>query len=217
MQDSLPGAGALSKALNLLDHLALAGPTGLSGLVDAVGLPRATTHRLASALLARGLLDKDGAGAYRLGGRLVELGRAAARQRPVLAGEAVKVLERLRDETGESTQLFVAEGDRRVCLVSIESPHSLRTIVAVGASLPMDRGSAGRALGGGEPNGEGWVDSVEEREVGVASVSAPVLVHGEAVAAVSLSGPVERLSRTPGSRYGDQVVKAARALAAALL
>ncbi|HET9059573.1 MAG TPA: IclR family transcriptional regulator [Acidimicrobiales bacterium] len=216
MQDSLPGAGSLSKAVKLLDHLALTGPTGLSGLVEAVGLPRATTHRLAAALLAHGLVDKDGTGAYRLGGRLVELGRAASRQRPVLASEAVTVLERLRDVTGESAQLFVTEGDRRVCLVSIESPHSLRTIVAVGASLPMDRGSAGRALAGAA-NDKGWVESIEEREVGVASVSAPVYVHGDLVAAVSLSGPVERLSRFPGSRYGDQVVRAARELAGALL
>lgn len=207
----------MGKAFKLLDHVASAGPTGLGGLVEAVGLPRATTHRLASALVAHGVLEKQGGGLYRLGGHLADLGRAAVRQRPTLAREAMRVLEKLRDDTGESTQLFVREGDRRMCLVSIESTHSLRTIVAVGASLPMGRGSAGRALSGGRLLGAGWTESVEEREVGVASVSAPVLFEREVIAAVCLSGPTERLSRSPGARYGERVVEAAKALGSALL
>jgi DNA-binding IclR family transcriptional regulator len=44
----------------------------------------------------------------------------------------------------------------------------------------------------------------------VASVSAPVRAgNGDVVAAVSLSGPVERLTRRPGERFGIQVVDAA--------
>ena len=91
-------------------------------------------------------MEKDPDGTYRLGGRLVELGRLAGQRRLGLAQAAGPALERLRDATGESVQLFVAEGGRRICIVSLESPHSLRTIVAVGASLPMDKGSAGRVL-----------------------------------------------------------------------
>ena len=45
----------------------------------------------------------------------------------------------------------------------------------------------------------GWAQSVGEREPGVASVSAPVRgPSGRVVAAVSVSGPIERLTRTPG-------------------
>lgn len=217
MRDSLPGAASLGKAVAVIDHLALAGPTSLAGLVSAVGLPRATAHRLATALVAHRWVDKGEDGTYRLGARLVELGRLAGQHRPGLAQAATPVLVRLRDATGESTQLFVAEGGRRVCIVSLESAHSLRTIVALGASLPMDRGSAGRVLSG-EPPGDpaGWTESVEEREVGVASVSAPVSVGGALLAAVSVSGPVERTSRRPGERYGALVVAAAREVAAAL-
>ena len=62
----------------------------------------------------------------------------------------------------------------------------------------------------GQLGPQGWVASVEEREAGVASVSAPVRsAHGDLVAAVSISGPVERLSRHPGERFGSQVVDAA--------
>ena len=217
MRDTVAGAASLGKAVAVLDRLAAQGPGSLAGLVTATGLPRATVYRLAEALLLYGLVDKGPDGAYRLGGRLVELGRLAGQRRPGLAEAANPALERLRDSTGESVQLFVADGDRRVCIVSLESPHSLRTIVPVGASLPMGRGSAGRVLAGdAETLARGWSESVEEREVGVASVSAPVVRDGAVVAAVSVSGPVERTSREPGRRYATAVVAAARAVSAAL-
>lgn len=63
----------------------------------------------------------------------------------------------------------------------------------------------------------GWAESVGEREVGVASVSAPVLdAGGDAVAVVSVSGPVERTGTSPGTLYAPEVVAAARAVEAAL-
>ena len=112
-------------------------------------------------------------------------------------------------------QLFVVEGDGRRCVVSLQSAHGLRWIVPEGALLPLHVGSAGRVLSG-ELGPDGWVESVEEREAGVASVSAPVRgPDGRLLAAVSVSGPVERLSREPGARHGAAVVAAAAAVAAA--
>jgi DNA-binding IclR family transcriptional regulator len=59
----------------------------------------------------------------------------------------------------------------------------------------------------------GWAQSVSEREVGVASVSAPVRgPSGRVVAAVSVSGPLERLSRQPGRLHAAAVVSAANRL-----
>ncbi|HXW80624.1 MAG TPA: IclR family transcriptional regulator [Acidimicrobiales bacterium] len=217
MGDSLQGAASLGKAVSVLDSLASSGPLSLAGLVSATGIPRATAYRLATALVAYGLVDKGTDGTYRLGGRLVELGRLAGQRRRGLAEAAAPVLERLRDRTGESAQLFVAEGDRRVCIVSLESPHSLRTIVVVGASLPMDRGSAAHVLAGDPATlAKGWCESIEERELGVASVSAPVYLDGSVVAAVSVSGPIERTTRSPGDRYAIFVVEAAGEVSLAL-
>ncbi len=207
----------MGKAVAVLDGLAANGSLSLAGLVGATGLPRATTYRLVSALVSYGLVDKGADGPYRLGARLVELGRLASQRRRSLAQAASPALERLRDATGESVQLFVAEGDRRICIVSLESPHSLRTIVPIGASLPMNRGSAGRVLAGDpETLARGWTESVEERELGVASVSAPVFLDGAVVAAVSVSGPVERTTRAPARRYAALVVAAAQEVSAAL-
>lgn len=216
MEESLSGVGVLDKTVRILGALE-AGPLDLTGLSIATRLPRATAHRLAAALCAHRILDRDGSGRFVLGGRLVALGRAAAaRPEPSLVERAGPVLERLRDETGESVQLYVRSGDTRVCVAALESLHSLRTIVALGAVLPMDRGSAAKVLGDRpEVRSCGFAESVEERERGVASVSAPVRdSSGEVVAAVSVSGPVERTSRQPGRRYAGAVMAAAAALEA---
>ena len=195
----------LDKAISIVDALE-DGPLTLSGLVEATGLTRATAHRLATALALHRLVDRDGAGRFRLGPRLSGAS---------LADLARPALERLREATGESVQLYVRRGDRRLCASALESPHGLRTIVPVGALLPLDRGSAGRVLSGATASG--WVESVEERQRGVASVSAPVQdARGAVVAAVSVSGPLERTTREPGRRYGEAVLAAAAEVEQAL-
>jgi DNA-binding IclR family transcriptional regulator len=212
--DSVSNVGVLDKALAVLRALEREGPCALAQLQAATGLPRATAHRLAGALERHGLVRRDGAGRFCLGLALVGLGQAAAAGFP-LADLARPALTALRDETGESVQLFVREGDGRRCVVSLQSSHGLRWIVHEGALLPLAVGSAGRVLSG-QVGQAGWVESVEERERGVASVSAPVCGDGgRLLAAVSVSGPVERLSRRPGSRYGTAVVAAAGAVEAA--
>jgi DNA-binding IclR family transcriptional regulator len=214
VDESVRTVGVVDKTVTILVALEDR-PLALGELVAATGLSRPTAHRLAVALEAHGLVRRD-AGRFALGLRLVALGRAAGEALP-LAARAQPALEALRAETGESVQLYVAEGDQRVCVASLESPHGLRTIVRLGASLPLDRGSAGKVLRAQpEVMARGWADSVEERQAGVASVSAPVLASpGEVRAAVSISGPVERLTRSPGRRYGEAVARAARAVESA--
>jgi DNA-binding IclR family transcriptional regulator len=205
--DIVTGVGVLDKAVHVLRAVAT-GPANLHELQRATGLPRATAHRLAVALEEHGLLRRDGDGRFELGLELAALGRTAAERFP-LASVAEPLLARLRDDTGESVQLFVREGTHRRCVLSLQSPHALRWIVPEGALFPLDQGSAGRVLSG-ELGPGGWVASVEEREPGVASVSAPVVgPNGQLLAAVSVSGPIDRLTRQPGKRYGAAVVDAA--------
>jgi DNA-binding IclR family transcriptional regulator len=56
------------------------------------------------------------------------------------------VLERLVRDSGESAQLFVRAGDARRCVDAAESDSELRTIVEVGATLPITAGSAGKVF-----------------------------------------------------------------------
>src|SRR5690606_11682321 len=189
-------------------------PRSLAELVGATGLARPTAHRLAVALEAHGLLRRDGEGRFTLGLRLIGLGHAAAEAIPVWTA-ARPALAWLHRETGESVQLFLRDGAERVCAESPESPRQPRTIVPVGARLPLTAGSAARVLLG-EVGPHGWTASVAEREEGVASVSAPVRdAQGATVAAVSVSGPVNRLGDDPGPRFGPLVVDAARRIEAA--
>lgn len=209
--DSVSGVGVIDKGVLILRALARA-PLDLVTLQDETGLPRATAHRLAVALELHGLVRRDPQGRFCLGFELIRLGRAAEDEFP-LADIARPVLTALRDATGESVQLYVADGEGRRCVVSLESTHGLRWIVPQGALLPLDRGSAGRVL-----LGDDLAESVEEREPGVASVSAGVRDRsGRIVAAVSLSGPVERLTRQPQQRFGTEVTDAANAVTAAVV
>ena len=213
MESTVSGVGVIDKAAAILVAVEQS-PASLGDLVNRTGQSRPTTHRLATALEVHGLLRRTPEGRYALGPRLVTLGHVAGDHWP-LAEVASDALARLRDATGESAQLYVRHGDSRICLASLESPHGLRTIVATGAVLPLDQGSGGRVLAG-EGSKHGWIESVAEREAGVASVSAPVVdARGVTVAAVSVSGPIERLSPTPGSALGAAVVAAAKEVAAA--
>lgn len=226
------GVGVLDKSVLVLSAVE-AGAESLAELVEATGLPRATAHRLATALEVHRLLSRDNRGRWRLGSRLGELLSGVGRE--ALLDAAGPALVRLRDTTGESTQLYGRRGERRICLAAAERGSGLRDTVPVGASLPMTAGSAAQVLLAWSPDDplvdeaafsprtltevrrRGWAHSVAERENGVASVSAPVRDGaGRVVAAVSVSGPIERLTRTPGRVHANAVVAAAKGLSEAV-
>jgi DNA-binding IclR family transcriptional regulator len=138
------GVGVLDRSVALLDLLA-DGPRTLRWLSGASGLPRPTAYRLLVALEAHRLVARDSSGAFRLGPRLTEL---AVRAGPAvdLAALAGPVLTRLHEATGESVQLYVRSGDRRLCIAARDAGTGLRDSVPVGALLPLDAGSGGKVL-----------------------------------------------------------------------
>lgn len=211
MEPTISGVGVLDKSMSILEVVAESGRTGsrLSRIVTDTGLPKPTAHRLATALETHGLLRRVDDGRYVLGAVLVGLGRRAETAWPITE-VARPILAELRRETGESTQLYVRDGDVRVCLISFESAHELRTTVDEGSRLTLEAGSAGRILRDQPDSEPNWLASVGERQAGVASVSAAVTVHGEVVAAVGISGPIERLGTRPGRRFGPLVASTAR-------
>jgi DNA-binding IclR family transcriptional regulator len=225
------GVGVLDKAVEILSFLSEGGPATLAEVVEGTGLSRPTAYRLLSALEAHRLVERGG-GRYALGVRLLGWGNRAVGLD--LVEVARPVLGALRNEIGESTQLYVREGDRRVCVASVErAGGGLRDTVPVGAVLPLDRGSGGKVLLAWAEDGErfsridvaeleeirhqGWAESVAEREAGVASVSAPVFgSDGGLRAAVCASGPISRLGESPGERLAEPVVATAREIGAVL-
>src|SRR4051812_23404118 len=228
------GIGVVDKSVAILAAVAEA-PQALSDLVSSTDLPRATAHRLAVALEVHRLLARDADGRFVLGPRVGEL--AAALPDPVVTA-AGPVLAWLRDECGESAQLYRRDGAERVCVAAAERTHGLRTTVPVGSRLPLTAGSGAQVLCAwsdpasiaamlreaefsdrtlAEVRRRGWAQSVGQREAGVASVSAPVLSGaGELLAAISISGPIERMGRAPGPRVAPVLITGAKRLAAAV-
>jgi DNA-binding IclR family transcriptional regulator len=203
------------------------GARSFTDVVELTGLARPTAHRLIQGLEDHGFLVYVGGLGYVLGPRILGLAASAMHDLP-LRDLARPILEHLARSTGESAQLFVRDGDRRVCIDSAESDSELRTIVEVGSSLPLTKGSAGKiflAWTGDHDRSRliattrrrGWAESVAERAPGVASVSAPIFgPERSLLAAVSVSGPVTRLGQLRAKRYAPAVVEAAKEIERAL-
>ena len=230
MDSVATGVQVLDRAVLLIDTVAQSGPCALAELVAETGITRPTAHRLAVALERHGVLTRDASGRFVLGGRLAGWGAAAGRG---LVDAARPVLAHLADITGESTQIYVREGDQRICIAVHERRSGLRDTVPLGAVMPLTRGSGGKVLLAWAPDAHrfdvdaaalavvrrrGWAETVGEREPGVASVSAPVRgpASSDVLAAISVSGPIERLGARPGRRLSGAVTDAARTLAAVI-
>ncbi len=232
------GIGVIDKAIAIL-AAAATGPVALSELVERTDIPRATAHRLAVALEVHRLLARDSEGRFGPGPRLAELAATAA---DPLIEAAAGVLTWARDASGESAQLYRRDGTERVCVAAAERSAGLRTTVPLGARLPLTAGSGAQVLLAWEAAGtvagllqvaefterslaevrrRGWAQSIGQREAGVGSVSVPVFAPNSdrgrrVVAAVSISGPIERLGRSPGQRLAPILTTAAQRLQDAL-
>lgn len=230
-KNSGSGVGVLDKAALVLTALE-AGPATLADLVSATNLARPTAHRLAVALEHHRLVARDSRGRFILGSRISEL--AAATTEDQLVTLARPILKALCHHTNESVQLFKRQGEKRICIANFERSTGLKDSIPTGAALSMKVGSSAQVLLAWEEPDQmhlglqgasfnasqlavirrrGWAQSISERDPGVTSVSAPVRGRDTHVlAAICVSGPVERMGRQAGRVYGPAVVAAAQRL-----
>lgn len=229
-EDQRPESGikVLDRAVSILFSIADK-PQNLAELTKSTGLPRATAHRLASALETHDLLSRTPEGMWAPGSALPRL---FSGDNTSLIDVASPIMAQLVELTGESVQLYQREGDIRKCVAAQEPPSGLQNTVPVGSRLPLTSGSAARvfaafdaglnnAHSSSEPSpfpptdlqtarDQGWAESIAEREPGLASISAPIhSVEGHLLAVLSISGPAERLGPEPGNKWGEILVGAA--------
>ena len=226
--DKSSGVGVIDKTVAVLDALA-EGPCTLAALVEATGLPRPTAHRLALALERHHVVDRDSQGRFIIGPRATRWAAGV----DTLQERADQAVVALRDASGVSAQVYRRVGTQRLCIAAAEPVAGLRDTVPVGALLTLQAGSAAQVLIAWLPDAErapllrgaafteadlatvrrrGWAHSVAQREPGVASISAPVrATDGTVIAAVSLSGPQDRLAR-PTADDRRRLLEAAHAL-----
>ncbi|ATE56857.1 MULTISPECIES: IclR family transcriptional regulator [Actinosynnema] len=138
------GVQSLQRAFDLLERLADAGgEASLSELASASGLPLPTIHRLIRTLVDLGYVRQHDNRRYALGPRLIRLGEGAGRQfgtwaRPLLA--------ELVDETGETANLAVLDGDEIVYVAQAPSRHSMRMFTEVGRRVLPHATGVGKAV-----------------------------------------------------------------------
>lgn len=223
------GVGVLDKCVAILAAIRR-GARHTAEVSALTGLPRPTVHRLISALTAHGLIARSPSGALAIGPLTQVLASVGAGD--ALAASAAPFLTQLRDATRENAQLFRLNGDVRVCVATVDREHGLRDSLTAGDTLPLTAGSAAQILLAWTDEVDdaflrearftradlakvrdlGWAESVNQREAGLASVSAPVWHRKHVVAAVCVAGPIHRLGEHPSTRLAATVTSTATAL-----
>jgi IclR family acetate operon transcriptional repressor len=217
-------------------------PRGLGELAADAGLPKSTASRLLGALERNGLVEQEGLrGAFRAGPVLARFaGRGISARRLIELAEGP--MAALAETTGETINVAVAGPDGVEHLAQVDSTHFLGTSHWVGRRVPYHCSANGKVLlafsAAGADAGdleartsrtivepaqlaaelesirrEGFATAVDELELGLSAVAAPVLDDsGRAVAALSISGPTLRLSPRRVAELRPIVIKQARAL-----
>ncbi|WP_104134375.1 IclR family transcriptional regulator [Cryobacterium sp. Y62] len=205
-QQSNSGVGVLDKTMALLELIELL-PRNLRELATHSGQSTTTALRLLTAMMHHDMITRDGNGIYHPGGRFTS---------SALTRLASPELDTLRDETGESVQLWAPRGQSRLCLLNVDSDHVLNVTLKPGSLVELPFGSAGQVLSGEPVNTEGWIESMGTRQAGLGSVSAPVYFGADLVAAIAVAAPLQRLQPSPGALYGRLVVRAAERITRSL-
>jgi DNA-binding IclR family transcriptional regulator len=199
-----PGTQAIERAAQLLVRVVESPqPPSIGELSTRAGLPKSTTSRLVGALERQGLVQRLGArGRLRPGPVLLRYASRDASQG--LVALAQPSLRRLADESGETINLAVPGPEGVEHLAQEDTAHLVGVTDWVGRRVPFELAANGKcflAFGGGEiEDGEqirsrGYATSIDELEVGLSALSAPVLdTDGGAIAALSISGPTARLT-----------------------
>jgi DNA-binding IclR family transcriptional regulator len=198
------GTQAIERAAQLLVRVVEAPqPPSIGELSARVGLPKSTTSRLVGALERQGLVERLGTrGRLRPGPVLLRYASRDASQ--ALVALAQPSLRRLADASGETINLAVPGPEGVEHLAQEDTAHLVGVTDWVGLRVPFELAANGKcflAFGGGEIEdaalirSRGYATSIDELEVGLSALSAPVLAaDGTAIAALSISGPTSRLT-----------------------
>ena len=174
---------------------------GLPDLVERTGLVKSTALRLLASLMHFGLVQRQEDGRYALGS---EVARLHGLYTASFSLEAI-VMPALRElvrRTKESAVYHVRQGDARLCLYRVASPHPIRDHAQVGDLFPLDRGAGGRvmtAFSGGKGaihariRREGFAAIRGDRLPEVSGIAAPVFdAQGALAGVVTLTMPTSR-------------------------
>ncbi len=145
---------SLGRAAALLDAMGDGGWHPLRNLARATRLAKTTAFNLVTALVDVGLAERDPAvGAYRLGLRHVEYGRAVERRMDVLP-RLRPLLIRLCSETNETVNLAIPRATDALIVESLEGSQGVRVTSYAGTRAAFHATACGRALLAHRPDPE---------------------------------------------------------------
>lgn len=204
---------------------------GLSEISKKVGLHKSTVHRLLASLENKGFIRRNPqTDKYRLGWSILEL-VSNVYQSDDLGSIVVPEMTRLRDLVGETISLYIRVGMERIRTQAVESTQPVRRVANIGQRLPLYVGASGKILLAWTdskvmndiledphwpqdlPKKEfiatlaktvenGYAISIEEREPGASAVAVPIFGRdGQIVAALSVSGPLDRFTPEAVERF----------------
>jgi DNA-binding IclR family transcriptional regulator len=217
------GTTAVDRGADLLVRvLESDAPVALTDLASAAGLPKSTASRLVSALERRGLIEQDGErGRLRPGPAILRVAERSMVERNIV-DLSRPALDALAEATGETINLAVPGPDGVEHIAQVDSRHFLGAGQWLGRSVGYEhsangkvfaafgRAAFGRAPAPGRSAAtaraatdreleavvrDGFATSVDELEVGLSAMAAPVRgARGEVIAALSISGPTLRMT-----------------------
>jgi len=135
----------IERMMSLLNVLAdTPEPASLKMLAQATGLHPSTAHRILAAMTSASLVERQEAGAYALGIRLLELGNLV-KSRINIREIALPFMQRLHESIGEAINLGIRHEDEIIYAERTSSGRSLvRVVYLVGGRAPLHLTSAGK-------------------------------------------------------------------------
>ena len=145
-KESTKQIDSVDKALGILECFSdRVTELSLKQLSEKTGLYRSRIMRLCGTLMAHGFLIRQNGSLYRLGPKLMMLGKIYERSNSLIS-IARPILRELASITGESAKLFVVQGTKRVCLVREKGTYPLSYHVEEGESFELYAGAGGKVL-----------------------------------------------------------------------
>jgi DNA-binding IclR family transcriptional regulator len=220
---------SLARADAILDVLATGPRSGrrLSDIAAAMRLAPSTVATLLKSLVALNYAEKiASSGHYRLGRRLLKLGRIVEKQVDLLELGRPGII-RLCQATGETVNLLVPSATTMIVAESLKGDVILKTTALKGSGMPMRGTASGKCLqafsgaAAGDDFAEirrlGYATEEDEFQPGVIAVAVPILDGQERMlGTLSIHGPSHRFTVRRAARLGSQLKQEARRITASL-
>lgn len=131
--------------LKVIEAVSSKQPVGVSELARTMELPKSTVQRSLETLRVAGWLQQAEGGSWSLTAKPAVIGQRAGNELG-LRDAAQGAMNALRQQTGESVRLWMRDGGHVVLIETIECTKPVRAIAAIGATVALHAGSAGKAI-----------------------------------------------------------------------